>query len=99
MLIPSLPCPLPLLDIAPCNISPHPPLVGAGRNKFFHSAADVLKLTKKSIVFFDDSILGDFFDEYLHLTVMIACLRLDSQSSPVNFCAQAADFVSTKFPI
>ena len=40
-----------------------------------------------------------FFDAYLHLTVMIACLRLDSQSSPVNFSAQAADLVSSNFPI
>ena len=54
---------------------------------------------KKSLAFFDVSILRFFFDAYLHLTVMIACLRLDSQSSPVNFCAQAADFVSSKFPI
>ena len=40
-----------------------------------------------------------FFDAYLHLTVMIACLRLDSQFSAVNFCAQAADLVSSRFPI
>ena len=40
-----------------------------------------------------------FFDAYLHLTVMIACLRLDSQSSPVHFSAQAADLVSSNFPI
>jgi hypothetical protein len=30
---------------------------------------------------------------------MIACLRLDSQLAPVNICAQAADLVSTSFPI
>ena len=35
----------------------------------------------------------------VHLTVHIACLRRDSQPASVNFCAQAADLVSTKFPI
>jgi hypothetical protein len=40
-----------------------------------------------------------FFCAQVHLTVMIACLRLDSQFSADSFCAQAADLVSTPFSI
>jgi hypothetical protein len=59
-----------------------------------------LKLIKKCHSFFSIlSLLRRFVCAQVHLIVMIACLRLDSQSIAVNICAQAADLVSTSFPI
>ena len=90
ILIPSLSC---------YNIYPHPSQKSVARIFYVDSAAAVLKLTKTITRFFRCFHFSLFFDAYLHLTVMIACLRLDSQFIAVNFCAQAADLVSTFFPI
>ena len=45
------------------------------------------------------SFLSLFFCAQVHLTVMIACLRRGFQLAVFNICAQAADLVSTLFPI
>jgi hypothetical protein len=50
---------------------------------------------KKSLAFLILSFLPRFFCAQVHLTVMIACLRLDSQFSADNFCAQAGDLMTT----
>ena len=87
------------LDPIPYNIYPHPPK-SAARISDVDSAADVLKLFEKVTRFFRTfHFCHVFLCAQVHLTVMIACLRRGFQLSSVNFCAQAADLVSTICPI
>ena len=100
MLIPSLSCLLPLpLSYSLYIISPSfAKICRAHFLRWFRCGGTEIDKNNRSF-FSTFPFSAFFFDAYLHLTVMIACLRLDSQSSVVNFCAQAADFVSSKFPI